>query len=341
VTDTTTLIELVFVIILVSLSAFFSSSETAFIGVNRIKMLHLAEKGNKRAKIIHEQMQHPEKILTTVLIGNNIVNVSASVLVTVLALNFFGSAGIAIATGIMTVIILLFGEIMPKIYATRHAETYSLKIAYLLQFLTNILFPVVYFFTAITKILLRIMGIKEKIKNPFITEDQIKLLLKVGVEEGVIERHEREYIQNVFEFTDEKAKGAMTEKKYMVTVENTEKLNRALAKMNESGHSRLPVWKDRFDNIIGMIYAKDLLKYRYEQIETITAEDIIRPILTVRGERRIANIFKELQVKNIQIAVVIDENKKVIGILSMEDIIEKIVGEIHDEYDIEEMDNEI
>jgi putative hemolysin len=341
VTDTTTLIELFFVIILVSLSAFFSSSETAFIGVNRIKILHLAEKGNKRAKIIHEQMQHPEKLLTTVLIGNNIVNVSASVLVTVLVLNFFGSTGIAIATGIMTVIILVFGEIMPKTYATRHADTYSLKIAYLLQFLTNILFPVVYFLTAITKIILRIMGIKENIKNPFITEDQIKLLLKVGVEEGVIERHEREYIQNVFEFTDEKAKGAMTEKKEMVTVENTERLDRALTKMNESGHSRLPVWKGNFDNIIGMIYAKDLLKYRYEQIETITAEDIIRPILTVRGDRRIANIFKELQVKNIQIAVVIDENKKVVGILSIEDIIEKIVGEIHDEYDIEEMDNGI
>ncbi len=339
--DLITLIEIFLVIILIGLSAFFSSSETAFIAANRIKMLHLAEKGDKNANIIHKELQHPEKFITTILVGNNIVNVTASVLVTALTLNYFGNMGIAIATGVMTVVILVFGEIVPKTFATRHADTYSLKIAGLLELLTRILCPVVFIFTQITNIVLRILGVKEKIKNPFITEDQIKLLLKVGVEEGVFERHEQDYIHKVFEFTDEKAKTAMTYKADMVTVENTITLDTALEKINESGHSRLPVWKDNFDNIIGMIYAKDLLKYRDEELEGMSVEEILRPILTVRSDRKIASIFKELQFRKIQIAVVVDENQKVVGLLSMEDIIEEIVGEILDEYDIEGMGNGI
>jgi len=339
--DLITLIEIFSVIILIGLSAFFSSSETAFISVNRIKMLHLAEKGDKNANIIHKELQHPEKFITTILVGNNIVNVTASVLVTALALNFFGNIGIAIATGVMTVVILVFGEVVPKTFATRHADTYSLKIAGLLELLTRILYPIVFVFTWITNIVLKIIGVKEKIKNPLITEDQIKLLLKIGVEEGVFERHEQDYIHKVFKFTNEKAKTAMTYKADMVTVENTITLDTALKKINESGHSRLPVWKDDFDNIIGMIYAKDLLKYRYEELEGMNVEEILRPILTVRSDRKIASIFKELQFKKIQIAVVVDENKNVVGLLSMEDIIEEIVGEILDEYDIEGMGNSI
>ena len=339
--DLITLIEILSVIILIGLSAFFSSSETAFISANRIKMLHLAEKGDKNANIIHKELQHPEKFITTILVGNNIVNVTASVLVTALTLNYFGNMGIAIATGVMTVVILVFGEIVPKTFATRHADTYSLKIAGLLELLTRILYPVVFIFTQITHIVLRILGVKEKIKNPFITEDQIKLLLKIGVEEGVFERHEQDYIHKVFEFTDEKAKTAMTYKADMVTVENTMTLDTALEKINESGHSRLPVWKDNFDNVIGMIFAKDLLKYRDEELEGMSVEEILRPILTVRSERKIASVFKELQFRKIQIAVVVDENQNVVGLLSMEDIIEEIVGEILDEYDIEGMGNGI
>ena len=241
----------------------------------------------------------------------------------------------------MTIIILVFGEIVPKTFAIRHADTYSLRIINLLSMLVTLLYPLVYFFTAITNNVLHIIGIKKKIKNPFITEDQIKLLLKIGEEEGVIERHEREYIQNVLKFTDEKAKTTMTSKKDMVSVEDIESLSSALIKFNESGHSRLPVWKNNFDNIIGLIFAKDLLKYNDAEIKRKTANEILRPILIVRNDRKIASIFKELQSRNIQITVVIDENNKVVGLLSIEDILEEIVGEILDEYDIEEKNNGI
>lgn len=339
--DLIMLIEIIAVVILVALSAFFSSSETAFIGVNRIKILHLAEKGDRRARVIHEELQNPEKFITTILVGNNIVNVTASVLVTALTLEFFGSVGIAIATGVMTVVILVFGEIVPKTFATRHADTYSLQIAGLLLLLTRILHPIVYIFTRITNIILHIFGLKGEIKNPFITEDQIKLLLKVGVEEGVIEHQERKYIQNILEFSDEKAKTAMTYKTSMVTAENDQTLDEALVKINESGHSRLPVWKDNFDNIIGMIFAKDLLKYNDLELRRKKVEEILRPILIVRNDRKIASIFKELQSKKIQIAVVVDEHRKVVGLLSIEDILEEIVGEILDEYDVEGMSNGI
>lgn len=339
--DTTSLIEISIVLILVSLSAFFSSAETAFISVNRIKMMHLSEEGNKRARIIHEELKHPEKFITTILVGNNIVNVTASVLVTAVALNFFGNAGIAIATGIMTVVILVFGEIVPKTFAAKHADTYALKIAKLLLTLTKVMHPLVFVFTYITNIIFHILGVKEKINNPFITEDQIKLLMKVGVEEGVFERHEREYIQNIFEFTDEYAEGIMSPVEELVCIEVTRTLNESLEKMNESGHSRLPVWKNHSNNVVGMIFAKDLLRYRDAELAVKTVAEIIRPIMIVRTTRKIASIFKELQKKKMQIAVVVDDNNKIAGILSIEDILEEIVGEILDEYDVEEMDQEI
>jgi putative hemolysin len=304
-------------------------------------MLHLAETGDRRARIIHDELQHPEKFITTILVGNNIVNVASSVLVTVIVLRYFGNAGIAIATGVMTVVILVFGEIVPKTIATRHADSYALRIAGLLELLTKLLYPLVLFFTEITKFVLHVLGVKEKIKNPFITEDHIKFILKVGVEEGVIKHHDRQYMQNVLDFSDEKAKTAMTYKSHMVTVENSETLNEALEKINESGHSRLPVWEDHFDNVIGMIFAKDLLKYRDEELETKTVKEILRPILMVKKDRKIASIFRELQSKKIQIAVVVNEAEKVVGLLSIEDILEEIVGEILDEYDIEEMSSGI
>ncbi len=338
--DEISIIELFIVAILVSLSAFFSSAETAFISVNRIKMLHLSEKGNKSARIIHEELQHPEKFITTILVGNNIVNVAASVLVTAIVLKYFGNAGIAIATGLMTIVILIFGEIVPKTFAAKHADTYSLKIAKLLLLLTRIMYPVVAVFTEITQIIFRIFGVKEKIKHPFITEEQIKLLMRVGVEEGVFERHEREYIKNIFEFTDEDAEGIMTPRIDLECMENKSLLSEALKKCNESGHSRLPVWENKPDNVIGMIFAKDLLRFSDTELATKTVEEILRPILIVRAKRKIASIFRELQAKKMQIAVVVDTNQKVIGIMTIEDILEEIVGEILDEYDVEEIEQE-
>jgi|SRR5665648_141787 len=339
--DTISIIELFIVLILVSFSAFFSSAETAFISVNRIKMMHLAEQGDRRAKIIHQELEYPERFITAILVGNNIVNVTASVLVTAVTLKYFGSAGIAIATGMMTIIVLVFGEIVPKTFAAKQADSHALKIAKLLLLFTRIVHPLVFVFTYVTNIIFRIVGVGDRVKNPFITEDQIKLLMKVGVDEGIFERHEKEYIQNIFEFTDEYAAEIMTPLQQLVCIEDTRTLNESLEKMNDSGHSRLPVWKNNSNNVIGMVYAKDLLRYRDAELAVKTVAEIIRPIMIVRTTRKIASLFKELQKKKMQIAVVVDEKNQIAGILSIEDILEEIVGEILDEYDVEEMNQEI
>lgn len=340
--DKILLIEFFVVIVLVALSAFFSSAETAFISANRIKMLHLAESGNKRAGIIHSERQHPEKFVTTILVGNNIVNVAASVIATAISLRYFGNSGIAIATGAMTITILVFGEIVPKTFAAKHADTYALRIASTLLLLTRIMYPLVTVFGAITNTVFRITGVRQKVKNPFITEDQIKLLMQVGVEEGVFERHERDYIRNIFEFTDEYAANIMTPRSDLVCIRSDSTLIEALEKINESGHSRLPVLKGSPDNVVGMIYAKDLLRFRDSDLAATTVEEILRPIPIVDSRRKIATIFRELQTNKMQIAVVMGNGEtdgKIVGILSIEDILEEIVGEIHDEYDVEEMQN--
>ncbi|MCX9014461.1 MAG: hemolysin family protein [Candidatus Methanoperedens sp.] len=300
--------EIFIISVLIILSAFFSGSETALISVNRIRIRHLADSGNKKAVKLLKLVENPEQFLTALLIGNNIVNVFASVLATDVALKVFGDTGLAIATGLMTLLILVFGEVFPKTLAL---------------------------LTLFTNFMILVLGGKERVTMPFVTEDTINLLLRVGEKEGTIETHEREFIHNVFEFSDETATGILTPKEKMVCIEENETLDSALMLTNESGHSRIPVYKKNFDNIVGMVYAKDFLKFNDTELKRLKAGEILRPIVFVKAERKISSIFKELQKKKINLSIVVDDNMKVIGLVSLEDILEEIVGEIFDEYDVE------
>ena len=327
--------EIFIISVLIILSAFFSGSETALISVNRIRIRHLADSGNKKAVKLLKLVENPEQFLTALLIGNNIVNVFASVLATDVALKVFGDTGLAIATGLMTLLILVFGEVFPKTLASRNAEQISLKIARPISVLILILKPVVRLLTLFTNFMILVLGGKERVTMPFVTEDTINLLLRVGEKEGTIETHEREFIHNVFEFSDETATGILTPKEKMVCIEENETLDSALMLTNESGHSRIPVYKKNFDNIVGMVYAKDFLKFNDTELKRLKAGEILRPIVFVKAERKISSIFKELQRKKINLSIVVDDNMKVIGLVSLEDILEEIVGEIFDEYDVE------
>lgn len=327
--------EILIISVLIILSAFFSGSETALISVNRIRIRHLADSGNKKAVKLLKLVENPEQFLTALLIGNNIVNVFASVLATDVALKVFGDTGLAIATGLMTLFILVFGEVFPKTLASRNAEPISLKIAGPISFLIIILKPVVRLLTLFTNFMILVLGGKERVTTPFVTEDTINLLLRVGEKEGTIETHEREFIHNVFEFSDETATGILTPKEKMLCIEENETLDYALKLTNESGHSRIPVYKKNFDNIVGMVYAKDFLKFNDTELATTKVEEILRPIVFVKAGRKISSIFKELQRKKINLSIVVDDNMKVIGLVSLEDILEEIVGEIFDEYDVE------
>ncbi len=328
-------VEILIISVLIVLSAFFSGSEAALLSVSRIRIRHLADTGNKNAQVLIKLLENPEEFLTAILVGNNIVNITASVLAANAALSIFRESGIAIATGIMTLLILIFCEVFPKTLASRHSESISLKIAKPIRLVISILRPVVRILTIFVNSLIMLLGGKERVKHPFVTEESIKMLLKVGEKEGTIEKHEREIIHKVFEFTDEKAHGVMTPRENMVCIEESETLDNALALINKSGHSRIPVYRKNFDNIVGMIYAKDLLRFKDYELSRIKVHQILRLISAVNAGRKISSILKELQKKKMNISVVVDDNMKVIGLVSIEDILEELVGEIFDEYDIE------
>jgi len=199
----------------------------------------------------------------------------------------------------------------------------------------SIMKPVVWFLTTMVNSLIVLFGGKEHVKHPFVNEELIHLLLKEGEKEGTIEKHEREIISNVFDFTDEKAHGVMTPRESIVSIKESETLETALKLINESGHSRIPVYRKDFDNIIGMIYAKDFLKFRDYELGRTKVHEILRPLLIVKAGQEISSVMKELQQKNMAISIVVDNNMKVIGLISIEDILEELVGEIFDEYDVE------
>ncbi|MCJ7615966.1 MAG: CNNM domain-containing protein [Desulfobacterales bacterium] len=253
-------IEISIISILIVLSAFFSGSETALISVNKIRIRHLADTGNKKASILIELLENPEQFLTAILIGNNIVNIGASVLGADAAFTTFGDNGIAIATALMTLFILVFGEVFPKTLASRHSESISLHVARPIKMIIFILNPLVWILTELINFMIVLLEGKERVKHPFVTEEKIKMMLRVGEKEGTIEKHEREIIHTDFELSDTKASDVMTTLENLVCIEESNTIDNALALINESGHSRIPVYKQNFDNIIGMIYAKDFLK---------------------------------------------------------------------------------
>ncbi|PWB49394.1 MAG: hypothetical protein C3F06_14700 [Candidatus Methanoperedenaceae archaeon] len=202
--------------VLVVLSAFFSGSETALISVHKIRIRHLADSGNNNASILIKLLENPEELLTAILIGDNIVNITASVFAADAALWFFGSSGIAIAMGVMTLLILVFSEVFPKTLASRHSESISLLIAKPISLVIYILKPIIWILTTFINFLIVLPGGKDRVKHPFVTEEIIKMMLRVGEKEGTIERHEREIIHKVFEFSDKKANEVMTPKEKMV-----------------------------------------------------------------------------------------------------------------------------
>jgi putative hemolysin len=234
----------------------------------------------------------------------------------------------------MTLFILVFGEIFPKTVASRNAENIALYVAGPITTIIKIFRPIVWFLTTIINFLILLLGGKERVKHPFVTEEMIEMMLKVGEKEGTIEKHEREIISNVFDFTDEKAHGVMTKRDQIVSIDESETLDNALSLINNSGHSRIPVYRNDFDDIVGMIYAKDLLKFKTQELSRIKVSQILRPLLVVKSGRDISSILKELQQNKMNLAIVVDNNMRVKGLVSIEDIIEELVGEIFDEYDV-------
>ncbi len=330
--DEKIVLEIVSLIILLFLSGLFSSSETAFTHISLLRIKHLAAGGDKRAKTLEKLKKDPEKTITTILIGNNLVNVSASSIATALAIDIFGQKGVGIAVGVMTFLILVFGEITPKNYAIRNAEKLILFVSPLLNILSKIFYPILLAFTGLSNIFLG----KSARKDTIFTEEEIKTLINVSEEQGAIEEDEKEMITSIFELEDTRVKEIMIPRVDMVCVEADETLDEILTRAIDAGYSRLPVYKKKIDNVIGILYIKDLLKHLQNGNSGVCAGKIKRKAYFIPETKRADDLLKEMQRERVHMAIVIGEYGGVTGLVTLEDLLEEIVGEIFDEYDIAE-----
>jgi putative hemolysin len=333
------IIEAVSLLGFLILSAFFSGSETALFSLNKLQLKKMQkEESDWRVNSIIKLLDDPQKTLITILTGNMFVNIAASSLATYLAIKFFGNVGIGIAGGIMIFMILVFGEIVPKSLAISNAETIAKKIARPVEIISSFLFPLILFFKIIINALYYFFGKKRVKEKKEITEEDLITLINVGKDEGVIEEEEKKMIRNIFEFGDTMVKEVMIPRVDMACIPSEAKLNSILRLIKKMGHSRIPVYKETIDNIIGILYAKDLLvvyEQWYKSKEKFDLKKIIRRAYFVPENKKIDDLLDIFQRDKIQIAIAIDEYGGTAGLVTMEDVVEEIVGEIIDEYDKE------
>lgn len=329
--------QLIFLLILLALSAFFSSAETALTTVNRIHMRTLADADNKKAKMVLKITKDSAKMLSAILIGNNIVNLSASSIATTLAISMFGNYGAGIATGIITFLILIFGEVSPKTLSTIKADSISMKIAGIINVLMIVLTPVIFLINKLSLGVLFLFGVKASDENRVMTEEELRTIVDVGQETGVIEDEERAMIHNVFDFGDAEAKEVMIPRIDMTFVHIDADYNEVLKIYKQDMFTRLPVYEESTDNVVGIINMKDLLLI--ENTDNFSIRDIMREPYFTYEHKNTSDLFLEMKKSSISLAIVLDEYGVTAGLITLEDLIEEIVGEIRDEYDTDEIDD--
>ncbi|MFY9750501.1 MAG: hemolysin family protein [Methanoregula sp.] len=321
-------------IICILLSAFFSSSEVALISITRARVRTLANDNKPGAAALATLKENPDHFLITILIGNTIVNIAAAAIATAIAISTFGSIGVGIATGVVVIILLVFGEIGPKIYATRAPDTFPRTIAPIILFLSRILSPVIWVVERVSPSL----GVGKDAAEPAVTEDEIKEWIDVGKEEGTIEQDEKDMLYSVLEFGDTTAREIMTPRVDVTLMEDTTEIGEAIRIFNETGFSRIPIYHGQIDNITGVLNVKDVFSAMVSKRKDISIREIMYDPTFVPETKKIDDLLKELQVHRVQIAIVIDEYSSFVGIVTVEDILEELVGDIRDEYDREEPD---
>lgn len=328
------IIQLIILFILLFLSAFFSSAETALTTANHIRMMTLADEGNKKAARVLKITDDSGKMLSAILIGNNIVNLSASSLTTSLAIKAFGSVAAGVATGVLTILILIFGEISPKTLATIHADKIAMAYSGIISALMKILTPVIFIINRLSHAFLHLLGVDSDKNRHLMTEEELKTIVDVSHESGIIETGEREMIHNVFDFSDAQAKEIMIPRIDMTFANINSTYQEILDIYRENHYTRIPVYENTTDNVIGIVNMKDLLLF--EDISHFAIRNIMRKPYFTYEKKNIAELFLEMQKNSINLVIVLDEYGITAGMISMEDLLEEIVGEIHDEYDYNE-----
>lgn len=328
---------LLVLIVLLLLSAFFSSAETAFITVSNIKIRSLIEEGNKKAILVNKIIENKSKMLSAILIGNNLVNITASALATLLAQKMFGEYAISFATGILTILVLIFGEITPKSLATINALKLSLAYAKVIYGIMYILTPFIFVINFLANSLMRLLGVNPDAKTSSITETELRTIVDVSHEEGVIEKEEKQLINNVFDFGDAIASDVMVPKVDMTMADINSTYDELIQIFRKEKYTRIPIYQDTTDNVIGIINMKDLLLYNPEHIFDI--RNYLRSAFYTYEGKKISELMMEMKKTSVNIVIVLDEYGVTSGLITLEDLLEEIVGEIHDEYDIDDEDD--
>ena len=331
--DTAGVIQVVILFTLLLLSGFFSSAETSLSTVNRVRMRNLIEEGNKRAVTVEKVLDNYGKMISSILIGNNIVNISASSLATTLAISTWGDYAVGIATGLLTLFVLMFGEILPKTIAKVHSEKLALAYAPIIHFLMIVLTPVIYIVNLLSNSILKLLKLDPN-KKTAMTETELKTYVDVSHEDGVIESEEREIIYNVFDFSDAVAKDIMIPRIDMVTADMNASYEDLITLFRNSMYTRIPVYQDDKDNIIGQVNIKDFILVTNK--DSFSISDILRDAYFTYEFKKTADLMLEMRQQMHNMAFVLNEYGACVGMITMEDLLEEIVGEIRDEYDGEE-----
>ena len=325
-------IEITALSVLIGLSGFFSGLEVALVGVRKSKVVQLFNEGKKGSKALHKLKMNPSWMMSSVNLGNNLVNVGASALATSVAIRLFGNDGLGIAVGVMTFLILVFGEITPKTYCNANSTKVALRYAPVLLAFSYVFYPVVKFFEIITRGVVKITG--SSYTPPPITEEEIKGVIDQGLAEKALEKEEMELVHGALNFDDTVIRSVMTPRTKMFTLNAKMLLFEALPQINQSAHSRIPIFGDTRDDIVGFIHVRDVLKELEKDKEVVTLEQIARKPVFASQEKMVSSLLKEMKGRKTHMAIVVDEHGGVEGLVTLEDLLEEIVGEIEDETDL-------
>ncbi|MDD5477182.1 MAG: hemolysin family protein [Candidatus Omnitrophica bacterium] len=319
-------------IILAVLSFFFSASETSIIGLSKIKLRHMVQKGITGASSIHRLVSKLDKVIAAILIGNNIVNIAVSSIVTGIFVQVYGYRwGVVVSTFVTTMVLLIFCEVTPKILSAKHTEKMALITAPLMEVVLVIFKPLIIFFIGISNFILKIFGLSVAKKSPLITEEELKTMIEIGQEEGVLTQDQLKMLHRIFEFGDTKLTDIMVPKEKIIAVDINTTSNDLLNIFVEEGHARLPVYKESKDNIVGIVYAQDLL-YILREKGLFLLQDLLHEACFVSSSTRVNDLLKRFQTEKRQIAIIVDKDRKTLGLVTLEDLIEEIVGEIEEKY---------
>ena len=321
------IIGIIVIVAFIIFSAFFAAAEMAFVSADRVRVREKAMKGDKKAKLLEDLMENPDEVVSAIVVGNNLVNIAASIFAGAIATYLFGSIGVGVATAIMTLVIVIFGEATPKAFGINNEE-FAFKIARHLLIIKKVFYPAARLFSEISDGILKFIG-RKKNKKAAVTEEEIKAMLDLGVEHGTIEKDEKKLVEEVFDFDETKAIEVYVPKEKMVYLHENDSIEELIKKSVETGYSRFPVCRDGIDDVVGMVHVKDALT----KDKNLPVGEIMRDILKISPGMKVDDVLREMQRRKVHMAVLQSKKGETIGLLTLEDLIEEIFGEIKDEHD--------